>query len=311
MRLARVAVDGAWRAAAVVGEELALLPEAVGSVDDVVRGGPAALEAARAATDGAPRVALADARLGSPLTRFNRDVLCCGWNYWDHFEESHGKREGQDPEGRPEHPTFFTKGPDTVIGPTDDIAYDPQLSSKWDYEAEVALVIGRDGRSIPEDRAWEHVFGLLVANDVSQRDLQRAHGGQWLKGKSIDATMPLGPWVTTVDEVDDPGDLEIVCELNGEVLQRASTRQMAFPIAALIAELSWGMTLRAGDVLLTGTPSGIGNAREPQIFLGDGDVVVTRVAGLGELRNRVRTAVLTDPSVQLGNGDRLDAQRAT
>lgn len=311
MRLARVAVDGAWRAAAVVGEELALLPQAVGTVDDVVRGGPEALAAAQAAVDGAPRVPLEGARLGSPLTRFNRDVLCTGWNYWDHFEESKGKREGQDPEQRPEHPTFFTKGPDTVIGPTDDIAFDPELSAKWDYEAEVALVIGRDGRSIPEERAWEHVFGLLVANDVSQRDLQRAHGGQWLKGKSIDATMPLGPWITTVDEVDDPADLEIVCELNGEVMQRASTRQMAFRVEQLIAELSWGMTLRAGDVLLTGTPSGIGNAREPQVFLGDGDLVVTRVRGLGELRNRVRSAVLTDPAVQLGNGDRLDAERAS
>lgn len=119
-----------------------------------------------------------------------------------------------------------------------------------------------------------------------------AHGGQWLKGKSIDATMPLGPWLTTVDEVPDPANLRIQCEVNGVLLEDASTGQMAFPFARIIAELSWGMTLRAGDVVLTGTPSGIGNARDPQVFLKDGDLVVTRVEALGELRNRVRLTKL-------------------
>lgn len=148
-------------------------------------------------------------------------------------------------------------------------------------------MIGKDGRSIPEERAWEHVFGFCIANDVSQRDLQRRHGGQWLKGKSIDATMPLGPWITTVDEVEDPYALTVRCHVNGELLQEASTAQVAFRFERIIAELSWGMTLRAGDVILTGTPSGIGNAREPQVFLLPGDEVVTGVSGLGELRNRV------------------------
>ncbi len=285
MRLASVQVDGGWRLGAVDADEakIAVLP---GNLDDVVRGVVALADVEPAATK-APRMPLADVRLGPPLRRFNRDILCTGWNYWDHFEESKGKREGQDPVEVPKHPTFFTKGPDTVIGPFDDIAYDPELSKKWDYEAEVALVIGRDGRDIPEDQAWQHVFGFCVANDVSQRDLQRAHGGQWLKGKSIDATMPLGPWITTVDEIADPYALQIQCEVNGERRQNASTGQMAFRVERLIAELSRGMTLRAGDVLLTGTPSGIGNAREPQVFLGDGDVIVTHVSGLGTLRNRV------------------------
>jgi 2-keto-4-pentenoate hydratase/2-oxohepta-3-ene-1,7-dioic acid hydratase in catechol pathway len=297
MRLATTSIDGTRRLAAVIDGEtaLALLSATLGSLDDVVRGGQPALAAAEEALADAPRIPLEGVRLEAPLQRFNRDILCTGWNYWDHFEESRGKREGQDPDKRPEHPTFFTKGPDTVIGPSDDIAFDPRLSSKWDYEAEVAIIIGRDGRSIPEDRAWEHVFGLCVANDISQRDLQRAHGGQWLKGKSIDATMPLGPWITTCDDIEDPADLQIECELNGTVLQRASTSQMAFPIERLIAELSWGMTLRAGDVLLTGTPSGIGNARDPQVFLQDGDLVVTRVTGLGTVSNRVRAAALTAP----------------
>lgn len=284
MRVARARIGGEVRSGAV--EQERFVPFADGlSADEVVRGATPSLDEAAAAP-------LAEASLLAPLTRFNRDVLCTGWNYWDHFYESAGKREGQDV-ARPDHPTFFTKGPDTVIGPADPIAFDAELSAKWDYEAEVVLVIGRDGRSIPEERAWEHVFGLCVANDVSQRDLQRAHGGQWLKGKSIDGTMPLGPWITTADEIADPYDLTITCELNGEIMQNASTAHVAFRFERLIAELSRGMTLRAGDVILTGTPSGIGNARDPQIFLNDGDMVVTKVTGLGELRNTVTAVKLT------------------
>lgn len=270
-----------------------VLPASAGSVDDVVRGGPDALARLESARGGAEVQDLAAAALASPLNRFNRDVLCTGWNYWDHFEESRGKREGQDPVEAPKHPTFFTKGPDSIIGPRDDIAFDPALSQKYDYEAEVVLVIGKDGRSIPEERAMEHVFGFCLANDVSQRDLQRAHGGQWLKGKSIDRSSPLGPWITTTDEVPDPYDVRLTCDVNGQVLQDASTRQVAFRFERVIAELSWGMTLRAGDVILTGTPAGIGNARDPQIFLTEGDVVTTEGSGLGQLRNTVRRFDLT------------------
>ncbi|MDX8142111.1 fumarylacetoacetate hydrolase family protein [Lentzea sp. BCCO 10_0061] len=283
MKLASVTVGGVRRAA-VVDETRRLVSVLSTTVDDIVRG-------AEADVSGAEVLPLASVRLESPLHRFNRDILCTGWNYWDHFEESTGRREGQDPVERPLRPTFFTKGPDTVIGPSDGIAYDPALSQKWDYEAEIAMVIGRDGRSIPEEKALDHVFGFLVANDVSQRDLQRAHGGQWLKGKSLDATMPLGPWLTTVDEIHDLGGFRVQCEVNGVLLQDATSAQMAFSFAQIIAELSHGMTLRAGDVILTGTPSGVGNAREPQLFLRAGDVVVTRVSGLGELRN---TVTLTD-----------------
>lgn len=295
MKIAAVRSDSGVRIGVVTSEcdAVAILPAELGTVDDVVRGGPEALDAVRAAVSAAPTTSLPEVELAPPLRDFNRDILATGWNYWDHFEESKGKREGQDPENRPENPTFFTKGPGTVIGPYDDIAFDPELSSKWDYEAEVAIVIGRTGRSISEQAALDHVFGYCVANDVSQRDLQRRHGGQWLKGKSIDGTMPLGPWITTADDVPSPYELQVHCEVNGTRLQDASTAQVAFSFSRLIAELSWGMTLHAGDVILTGTPSGIGNAREPQIFLKDGDVVVTRVIGLGELRNRVVRVSLT------------------
>ena len=292
MKLARIRHQGRPRAVVVEDGTYALLPEAFTDLSAVVAGGEDALTEVGRALRTAERVPADDSVLLAPLSRFNRDILCTGWNYLDHFYEGVGLREGQEVE-LPKRPTFFTKGPDTVIGPHAPIAFDPDVSAKWDYEAEVVIVIGQDGRSIPEERAWEHVFGFCVANDVSQRDLQRAHGGQWLKGKSIDRTMPLGPWITTVDEVEDPYDLRITCDLNGERMQDASTAQMAFGFERLIAELSWGMTLRAGDVLLTGTPSGIGNAREPAVFLKDGDELVTRVSGLGELRNRVAATVLT------------------
>lgn len=293
MRLARVRVS-AGAAIGLVGDDLAsirVLDPELGSVDDVVRG-RVTLDRIAAAAEPIRARALSEVDLDAPVRQFNRDILCTGWNYVDHFYESMGKREGQDPDHMPAHPTFFTKGPDTVVGPYDPVAIDESLSSKWDYEAEITLVIGKDGRSIDEKAAWDHIFGYLIANDVSQRDLQRAHGGQWLKGKSIDQTMPLGPWITTRDDVADLDSTPIMCELNGELMQSATVKDMAFTIPRLIAELSTGMTLRAGDVLLTGTPSGIGNAREPARFLTQGDVVITRAGVLGELRNTMTPTAL-------------------
>ncbi len=278
--------DGGERLGLVVDDQVALLARDAGDLVAFI-GLPRSERQALivAGLDKGTRLPLAGASLAAPVRRFRRDVLCTGWNYWDHFEESKGKREGQDVD-RPKAPTFFTKSPDVVIGPQDDVAFDSRISAKWDYEAEIAIVIGKGGRSIPRARAHEHIFGFCLANDVSQRDLQRRHGGQWLKGKSIDGTMPLGPYVVTPDEVDLP-KVRLQCLLNGELMQNAVAAQMAFPVDELIAELSFGMTLHPGDVLLTGTPSGIGNAREPQIFLKAGDEVVVRAEGLGELRNRL------------------------
>lgn len=294
MKLAAVRTRSG-RAIGVVSDDahtIRVLPASSGSIDDVVRGVGTIGAIARHAAAVEP-VPVESVDLAAPLTRFNRDILCTGWNYLDHFYESAGKREGQDPDSMPSRPTFFTKGPQTVIGPNDPIAYDERLSSKWDYEAEIAIVIGRDGRSIREVDAWHHVFGFLLANDVSQRDMQRAYGGQWLKGKSVDRTMPLGPWITTLDEIPQVDDLPIECELNGVTMQRATVGKMAFSIPRIVAELSWGMTLHAGDVVLTGTPSGIGNAREPAVFLREGDTLVTRSGPLGVLRNTIVTAKLT------------------
>ncbi|MGH8782848.1 fumarylacetoacetate hydrolase family protein [Paraburkholderia sp.] len=284
--LARVSVDDVAHVALVENGVATPLPEFNGSMVDLIVGGTDRLNEARELARGASRIGveLSAVRLLAPIDRFRRDVICAGWNYWAHFEESKGKREGQDVD-KPNAPTFFTKAPDVVIGPTDPIGWDPRISVKWDYEAEIAVIIGKTCRSVPVDAALEYVFGYCLANDVSQRDLQRRHGGQWFKGKSIDATMPLGPWIIPADTFT-PDDVQLSCVVNGELRQNASTKLMAFSIAELIAEASFGMTLYAGDVLLTGTPAGIGNAMEPPCYLVEGDEVVVSATGMGELHNR-------------------------
>lgn len=284
MRLATINKSGMARVGVVEGDLIRLMPANAG--DMVACIGLGAGEIARL-IEASPSetLPLADVTLLAPIQRFKRDILCTGWNYWDHFEESRGKREGQDVEA-PKAPTFFTKGPNTVIGPNDDIGLDPFISAKWDYEAEVGIVIGKRCRSVSQAEALEYVFGYFLANDISQRDLQRRHGGQWLKGKSIDKTMPIGPFIVTGEELDIP-EMALELTLNGQVMQSAKLKQMAFPIAELVAELSFGMTLDVGDVIITGTPAGIGNAREPAVFLKPGDELVVSATGLGQLRNLV------------------------
>lgn len=288
MRLATVSLAGQERIGAVEGDAVRLLPAAAGDMVSAIAGGRQ--EIGRGLAASRETVPLSAVRVLAPIRRFSRDVLCTGWNYWDHFEESKGKREGQDVD-RPAAPTFFTKSPHTVTGPYDDIGFDPHVSAKWDYEAEIGLVIGRRCRSVSRAEAADCIFGYFLANDVSQRDLQRRHGGQWLKGKSIDGTMPIGPFIVTPEELDLP-ETRLQLHLNGEKMQDAFVKQMAFDIPTLISELSFGMTLDVGDVLITGTPAGIGNAREPQVFLKAGDEMAVSATGLGELRNRLVAADL-------------------
>jgi 2,4-diketo-3-deoxy-L-fuconate hydrolase len=296
MRFAALIWEAQPRLGLVDDAEIVILPAEIGDLVDVAAGGSAMLARVRLAASAAdaPRLAFDEARLLAPVHRFRRDILCTGWNYHAHFDEGIGRRGAHEVE-RPAAPTFFTKGPDTVIGPRDPIAFDPHLSASWDYEAEVAIIIGREIRSVSRQEAEGAIFGYCLANDVSQRDLQRRHGGQWLKGKSIDATMPLGPFVATADEVD-INAITLECFVNGERRQHASTAQMAFPVSELLAELSYGMTLRPGDVVLTGTPAGVGHARTPPGFLHEGDEVVVRGTGLGELRNVMRATDLRGQS---------------
>lgn len=223
-------------------------------------------------------------RFLAPL-RLRRNVFCTGWNYLDHFAEDEKFRQSK--QELPEHPVFFSKATNAINGPFDPIPFDARVSDEIDWEAELGVVIGKRGKNIAEAEAMQHVFGYTVVNDVSARDLQKRHGGQWLKGKSLDGACPMGPYLVTADEVD-PGDLRIISRVNGVVKQDSSTRRLYFKIPRLLAELSLGLTLEAGDVLSTGTPPGVGFARSPPEYLKPGDVLETEIVGLGVMRNPIQ-----------------------
>lgn len=184
----------------------------------------------------------------------------------------------------PHVPTIFSKFPNVVIGPGDAIVL-PKNSTRPDYEAELAFVIGKGGRHIAAQNWREHVFGYTIVNDVSARDFQMATS-QWLMGKTFDTFAPMGPAIVTEDEVPDPHALDISLEIGGEILQRSNTRELIFRIPEIVEHISSVVTLEPGDVIATGTPAGVGFARKPPRFLQPGDEVVIRIQGLGELRNR-------------------------
>ena len=220
----------------------------------------------------------------APIPRPRKNIFCVGWNYLEHFQE--GERIRQSGQELPAKPVFFTKAATAVNGPLDDVICDPALSDKFDWEVELGLVIGKGGKSIREEDALDHIFGYTVINDISVRNVQRAHGGQWFKGKSFDGTCPMGPYLVTRDEVDH-NNLQLTCHVNGVLKQNSNTRYMYFKIPRLLAELARGMTLEPGDILSTGTPEGVGFARTPPEFLKPGDVVETEIAGIGYMRNRM------------------------
>jgi acylpyruvate hydrolase len=204
-------------------------------------------------------------------------VICCGLNYADHITET----------GRPlpQYPTLFAKYADTLIGPEDDIVLPKGLEVDW--EAELAVVVGAEIRGVGTDEAAAAIAGYTVANDISVRDWQY-RTLQWFQGKAWDASTPVGPVVVPPDEVDPEAGLDISCRVNGEVVQQANTRTLVFGAATLLSYISTFTMLRPGDLVLTGTPGGVGVARDPRRFLADGDVVETEIAGIGMLRNTVR-----------------------
>ena len=227
-------------------------------------------------------VALDGVQLLAPIPKPERNVVCVGLNYADHVAESKSV-VGSDV---PAYPVFFTKPPSCVIGPGDEIPWHGHVSTSIDWEVELAVIIGRAGRDIAEADALDYLFGYAVANDVTARDLQQRHG-QWYKGKGLDGFCPLGPLVVTADEIGDPQRLDIALRVNGVEKQRSNTSHQIFPVARLIAEWSAGMTLFPGDILLTGTPSGVGVGRKPPEFLKPGDIVEAEVERIGVLRNTV------------------------
>lgn len=227
---------------------------------------------------------LDEVTLQAPIPRPARNIMCLGKNYAAHAEESYRAR-GEKAE-LPAYPLFFTKATTAVTGPFAPVPYDPQISTEIDYEAELAVIIGREGRNISRDEALTHVYGYTVMNDITARDLQQQHK-QFFKGKSLDGSAPLGPWIVTADEITDPQNLRITCTVNGELRQDSNTSLMIFDIAETIAQLSRGMTLLAGDIIATGTPAGVGFARTPPSFLKPGDEVTCTVEGIGAIRNLI------------------------
>jgi 2-keto-4-pentenoate hydratase/2-oxohepta-3-ene-1,7-dioic acid hydratase in catechol pathway len=252
----------------------------------VIEGGEAVLArlreiASAPATDGAVHK-LADLTLLAPFDPPRGNVLAIGRNYQKHAEE--GARALDEEVGPP---TIFTKAITTIADPNADIRIDAAVSTAIDWEVELGVVIGRPGANIKRQDALDHVFGYTVINDVTARDMQRGWGGQWFKGKSLDGSCPIGPWVLTKDEVADVQELQLRLRVNGEVKQDANTRDMIYPVDAIIEWLSIGMTLLPGMIIATGTPEGVGFARTPPEYLQPGDVMETEIEGVGLLRNAV------------------------
>jgi acylpyruvate hydrolase len=290
MRFVTFSQDHHARVGLLAGEQVIDLnladPGIPSDARSFVEAGPVALERAAAVfrqwADGrlpaATTFTLADLPLLAPIPNPSK-VVAVGANYLDHCREA-----GVEP---PQSPMLFAKFPTAVIGPGEAIEWDPALTAKVDYEAELAVVIGRRARHVPAARAFDIIFGYTCANDVTARDLQ-ASDGQWVRSKSLDTFCPLGPVLVTRDELPEPGRLSIACRVNGETLQDSNTSEMIFDIPALIAFITRAFTLLPGDVILTGTPHGTGGFRQPNVFLKNGDVVEVEVENVGVLRNPCR-----------------------
>jgi 2-keto-4-pentenoate hydratase/2-oxohepta-3-ene-1,7-dioic acid hydratase in catechol pathway len=291
MRLCMYEADGEVRAGVVLPDSTVVAVEDLlrgpSDVLGVIAAGPPVWRGLReAAARRATGTTLPRGALRAPIPRPARNVFCVGWNYSEHFEEGKQMRGQAPAEEPPPYPSLFSKNPATVVGPDAPIRFPAPHSTQLDWEAELAVIVGTGGRDISEADAMRHVFGYMCANDVSVRDVQRRHGGQWFKGKNYDTHLPIGPWIVTADELD-PSDLAICSRVNGVTKQDSRTRYMVFKIPRLIAEVSAGCELWPGDIIITGTPAGVGFARTPPEYLRPGDTVEIEIEGIGVLRNRV------------------------
>ncbi len=277
---ARGVLDVVKAGRAIVGRDLP------GNMLSFIAAGDAALADARrlleADTGWMP---LAAVKLMAPIPHYKKNVFCVGRNYKLHIEE--GARARGVPVAFPPVPEFFSKPPTTVIGNGDDIQWDSRCTQQLDYEIELGIVIGRKTSNLSEGNALSAVFGYTIVNDVSAREVQKAHG-QWFKGKSFDTFAPIGPCIVTADEFGDPSGHQLVLKVNGEVRQDSNTSDMLFNCQQIVASLSAGLTLEPGDTIATGTPSGVALGMEPPAWLKDGDTVELTIAGIGTLINKVR-----------------------
>jgi 2-keto-4-pentenoate hydratase/2-oxohepta-3-ene-1,7-dioic acid hydratase in catechol pathway len=232
-------------------------------------------------------VPLASLTLLAPVPRPARNIFCVGKNYFDHAQEF--AKSGFDSSAAagavPKAPIIFSKVPECVIAPGEPIRIDPAVSTAVDYEAELAVIIGRGGRGITKENALAHVWGYTIVNDVTARDLQGRHS-QWLIAKSQDSFCPMGPYAVTADALD-LADAEITCDVNGERRQASNTKLLIFDVPTLIATLSAGITLMPGDIIATGTPAGVGIGFDPPRYLRAGDVVRVTMPAIGTLENPV------------------------
>lgn len=244
---------------------------------EFLKAGEVAMQTARDVLTKADDGISADSvKLLSPVTNPSK-VIAIGLNYMDHIREADI--------GVPELATMFCKYPSAIIGTDADIRWSRGLTQQVDYEAELAVVIGKAAKDVSEANAYDYIAGYMNCNDVSARDLQFRPGDQWLRGKCLDSFCPLGPYLVTSDEIDDPHKLSIKCKLNGELMQDSNTCEMIYQVPYLIQYLSEAFTLLPGDVIATGTPHGVGAFRDPPIWLSQGDVVTVEVEGLGSLTN--------------------------
>jgi 2-keto-4-pentenoate hydratase/2-oxohepta-3-ene-1,7-dioic acid hydratase in catechol pathway len=253
----------------------------------IALGEPGLAEARRAVASGAGRAPLAEVRLTAPIPKPARNIFCVGKNYREHAQELQTaglKGGGQD--AIPELPIFFTKATSSVIGPGEPIPAWLDPTNTTDYEGELAVVIGPGGRGIARAEAMRHVYGYTIVNDVTSRALQRRHQ-QWFLGKSLDGFCPMGPAISTSDEIVDVGTLRVQTRVNGELRQDAPVSELIFDIPTLIETLARTMTLAPGDVIATGTPAGVGMGFQPPRFLKKGDVVVITIDPIGTLENPV------------------------
>jgi len=253
----------------------------------VIDGGAAMLAAIRALAANPPAnalLALDRVALQAPIPKPRRNVFCVGRNYMDHVAEGDRTRGITNSEV-PKYPQFFTKAADCVIAPGANVPTHEGVTKWLDYEVELVAIIGTAGRDIPKEKALEHVYGWTIGNDVTGRDLQRRHG-QWFKGKSLDRSCPLGPVIVPASDLD-AADLAISLKLNGEQRQASRTSKMIFDVTEIIHQLSSGFTLLPGDVIMTGTPEGVGYAMQPPQTMKAGDVMELTIEGIGTLTNTI------------------------
>ncbi|WP_433285635.1 fumarylacetoacetate hydrolase family protein [Pseudonocardia sp. CA-142604] len=288
MRIATIGWSGTTSAAVVFESGLApvrTLPGRESAVDALSVIGTPLTSDELVALERGESVPRASATLHAPIPHPPKNVLCVGKNYREHVAEG-ARAEGRTDFSVPEQPVWFTKPASALVGDGGNIIQDPEFTKALDYEGELAIVIGRGGKSIPADAVFDHIFGYTIVNDVTARDVQQAHL-QWFRGKSADSYAPCGPWIVTADEIKEPEALDLTTRVNGEVRQHDNTRNLLFGIPLLVSNISQALTLQPGDIIATGTPSGVAWGMDTPRYLAAGDVVEVEVEGIGTLTNTV------------------------